>query len=71
VFDHLPTFHTKILLGDFNAKLGREDHFKLTTGKEILYNDNGVTVCSHSKIFKNKPGTLLIKKNTNRLIVYH
>ena len=49
VFDKLPTFHIKILLGDFNAKLGREDNFKLTTGKEIKYkdcNDNGVTVCS-------------------------
>ena len=46
MFDHLPTFHTKILLGDFNAKLGREDNFKLLIGKETLYkdsNDNGVT----------------------------
>jgi len=24
VFDHFPTYHTKILLGDFNAKVGRE-----------------------------------------------
>ena len=60
MFDHLPTFHTKIILGDFNAELGMEDNFKLTIGKEILYkdsNDNGVTVCSYSKIFTNKPGT--------------
>jgi len=67
VFDHLPTFHTKILLGDFNAKLGREDNFKLPIGKEIKYkdsNDSGVTVCSYSKIFTNKPGTLLVKKNS-------
>ena len=66
MFDHLPTFHTKILLGDFNAKLGREDNFKLTIGKETLYkdsNDNGVTVCSYSKKFTNKPGTLLIKNS--------
>jgi hypothetical protein len=35
----------KILLGDFNAKVGREDIFKLTIEKESLHeisNDNGV-----------------------------
>jgi len=67
VFDHLPTFHTEILLWHFNAKLRREDNFKPTIGKDILYkdiNDNGVTVCSYSKIFTNKSGTLLIKKNS-------
>jgi len=35
----------KILLGDFNAKLGGEDIFKLTVGYESLHlpsNDNGV-----------------------------
>ena len=36
VFDKLPTFHIKILLGDFNAKLGREDNFKLPIGKETF-----------------------------------
>ena len=67
VFDKLPTFHIKILLGDFNGKLGREDNFKLTIGKETLYkdsNDSGITACSYSKIFTNKPGTLLVKKNS-------
>jgi hypothetical protein len=37
----------KILLGDFNAKLGREDILKPTIGKESLRedsNDNGVRV---------------------------
>jgi hypothetical protein len=37
----------KILLGDFNAKLGREDIFKLTSGNDSLHegsNDNGVRV---------------------------
>jgi hypothetical protein len=36
----------KILLGDFNMKVGREDIFKLTIGNENLpeiSNDNGVT----------------------------
>jgi hypothetical protein len=35
----------KILLGDFNAKVGGEDIFKLSTGNESLHeisNDNGV-----------------------------
>ena len=32
VFDHFLKYRTKILLGDFNVKLGREDIFKLTIG---------------------------------------
>jgi len=37
----------KILLGDFNAKVERENIFKLTIGDESLYqdsNDNGVRI---------------------------
>jgi hypothetical protein len=37
----------KILLGDFNAKIGREDIFKLTVGNESVHKisiDNGVRV---------------------------
>jgi hypothetical protein len=44
VFDTFPKHHMKILLGDFNAKVGREDNFKPTTGNESLHeitNDNG------------------------------
>jgi len=37
VFDHLPKYHTKILLGDFNAKEERENIFKPTIGQESLY----------------------------------
>jgi exonuclease III len=47
VFDHFLKYHMKILLGDFNAKLGREDTFKPTIGNESLHedsNDNGVRV---------------------------
>jgi hypothetical protein len=47
VFDHFPKYHMKIMLGDFNAKLGREDIFKLTIRNESLHqdsNDNGVRV---------------------------
>jgi hypothetical protein len=47
VFDHFPKYNMKILLGDFNAKLGREDTFKPTIGNESLHEDgnyNGVRV---------------------------
>jgi len=45
VFDHFLKYHMKILLGDFNAKVGREDIFKPTIGNESLHqdsDDNGV-----------------------------
>jgi exonuclease III len=35
VFDKFPKYHMKILLGDFNAKVGREDIYKLTTEKRV------------------------------------
>jgi hypothetical protein len=44
---HKYKYHTKILLGDFNAKVGREDIFKPTIGNDSLHrisNDNGVRV---------------------------
>ena len=47
VFDHFPEYHMKILLGDFNAKVGRENIFKPTIGNESLHqysNDNGVRI---------------------------
>jgi exonuclease III len=45
VLDKFPKYHMKILFGDFNAKVGREDIFKPTTGNESLHgisDDNGV-----------------------------
>jgi len=45
VFHQFPKYHMKILLGDFSAKVGREDIFKPTFGNESLHeisNDNGV-----------------------------
>jgi hypothetical protein len=45
VFDQFPRYHMKILLADFNAKVGREDIFKPITGNESLHdasNDNRV-----------------------------
>jgi hypothetical protein len=47
VFDKFPRYHMKNLLGDFNAKVGREDIFKPVIGNESLHevsNDNGVRV---------------------------
>jgi hypothetical protein len=32
VFDKFPKYHMKISLGDFHAKVGREDIFKVTIG---------------------------------------
>ena len=43
-FYYIPNYHMKILFGDFNAKVGRENICKLTIGNESLYqdsNDNG------------------------------
>jgi hypothetical protein len=34
VFYHFPKYHMKILLGDFNAKVGRENIFQPTIGNE-------------------------------------
>jgi endonuclease/exonuclease/phosphatase family metal-dependent hydrolase len=47
VFDNFPKYHMKILLGDFDAKIGRKDIFNSTTENENLHeisNDNGVRV---------------------------
>jgi exonuclease III len=47
VLDKFLKYYKKILLGDFNVKVGREDIFKLTIGNEILHeisNDNEVWV---------------------------
>jgi exonuclease III len=45
VFDKFCKYHTKMLLGDFNTKVVREDIFKPTIGNESLHeisNDNGL-----------------------------
>ena len=44
MFDHFPKY-MKMLLGNFNAKVGGENFFKPTIGQGILHedsNDNGV-----------------------------
>jgi hypothetical protein len=54
VFDKFRKYHTKILIEDFNVKVGRKDIFKPMIGNESLHeisNDNGVRlVMPHLKI---------------------
>ena len=46
VSNHFPKYHMKFLLGDFNAKVGRENIFKPTIRNKRLQdsNDNGVRI---------------------------
>jgi endonuclease/exonuclease/phosphatase family metal-dependent hydrolase len=51
VFDKFCKYHINILLGDFNAKAGREDIFKPTVENESVHeisNDNGVRAVKYS-----------------------
>jgi hypothetical protein len=61
VFDQFPRYYMKILVGEFNAKVGREDIFKPVIDNESLHetsNDNDVKVVNFA-ILKN-----LIVKST-------
>jgi septum formation inhibitor MinC len=52
VFVIFPKYPMKILVGDFNAKVGRKDTFKPKIGNNSLHqisNDNGVTVVNFAK----------------------
>jgi hypothetical protein len=55
IFDKFPKYHIKIILGDFNSKLGREDIFKPNIWNEILheisnYNDVRVVNVNTSNV---------------------
>jgi hypothetical protein len=55
VFDKFSKYHTKILLGDFNAKIIRKDIFKPTIVNESIHefnNDNGIRVSKYCYIQK-------------------
>jgi hypothetical protein len=55
VFDNFPKYHIKIVLGNFSAKVRREDIFKPTSGNESLHeisNHNGIRVVKFAT-FKN------------------
>jgi hypothetical protein len=73
LFDKFPKYHMKILLGDFNAKVGREDMFKLTIGNESLHeigNDNGVRLVNFatSKNIKSQKYTILPHRNIHNIL---
>jgi hypothetical protein len=49
IFNKFPKYHMKILLGDFNAEVGRENLYKVTVLNESIHemsNNNGVSVVS-------------------------
>jgi hypothetical protein len=53
IFDQFPRYHMKILLGDLNVKVGREDIFKPITDNESLHeasNDKGVRVVNFATL---------------------
>ena len=54
VFDNFLKYHMKILLGDFNAKVGRENIFKLTIGNESLHQDSNDDGIRNSKLATSK-----------------
>ena len=70
MFDHFPKYHMKILIGDCNAKVGRQNIFKPTIGQESLHqysNDNGVRLVNFatSKILIAK-STVLPHRNIHK-----
>ena len=86
VFDHFPKSRMKILLGDFNAKVGKENIFKLTIGNDRLRqdnNDNGVRIINFATSVNlvvkstmylhqniSTPGPLLMGRLMTRLTTY-
>jgi hypothetical protein len=75
VFDKFHTYYKKILLGDFNAKLGREDIFKLTIWNESLHKiskDNGVGLVhfATSKVKVQENQVRLKLNGTHQLLAY-
>jgi hypothetical protein len=71
-FDKFPKYHMKILLGNFNAKVGREDIFKPTISNESLHeisNNNGVRLVNFatSKNFRVK-NTMAPNRNMHKLL---
>jgi len=69
VFDHLPKYHTKNLLQDFNAKLGTDDIFKPTVGNESVLqdgNNNGVGIVNFTASKNLVNSTMLLHRNIHK-----
>jgi hypothetical protein len=68
IFSQFPKHHTKILFGDFNAKVGKKDIFKPTIGNESLHkncNDYGVnSKLSHIKKSSYQEYNILVLQNS-------
>jgi hypothetical protein len=72
VFNKFLKYDMNILLGDLNAKVGREDIFKPTIGNESLHeisNDNGVRLIHlpHLKTSESKEQCFHISTSINIL----
>jgi hypothetical protein len=55
LLDKFHKYHMKIMLGDFNAKVGKKYIFKLTTANKSLHeisNDNGVSIVNFDTYLK-------------------
>ncbi|PNF24087.1 hypothetical protein B7P43_G04300, partial [Cryptotermes secundus] len=64
IFDKFPKYHKQILLGDFNAKVRREDIFKSTLGNE---DSSKLNVRSFMAADCNTGYYLVVKKCRERL----
>jgi len=61
VFNHFAKYHTRIPLGDFNAKVARKNILKTTTGNEGLHQDSNE---SSVRIIKFATSKNLVVKGT-------
>jgi hypothetical protein len=78
-FCHFPKYSMKILLGDFNAKVGRENIFKATIRNESIHQDSNNNFVRIVKFATSKnlvvnitmfPPSLLMGRLTTTLIIY-
>jgi hypothetical protein len=70
-FTKFPKHHMKMLLGDFNAKVGRDDIFKPTIGNESLHkigNYNGLRAVKFATTKKKKK--MLSKVQSSHIISF-